>query len=120
MGVANGGDHHNIVSDNVCSYNGMCGIDANRGEEQVVTGNLLLSNSRNAPGDWPGIRLHDLERSIVQGNRCADDQETPTQLRGIVESGQSDCNLVSGNLCVGMQSAVVTVGRNSRAEGNLV
>ena len=119
-GVANGGDHHNVVSDNVCSYNGLCGIDANRGEEQVITGNLLLSNSREEPGRWPGIQVRDLQRALVQGNRCADDQEVPTQMRGIVESGTSDSNLISGNLCVGMEEAVTVTGRNSRAEGNLV
>lgn len=119
-GVANGGDHHNIVDSNVCSYNDLCGIDANRGEEQVITGNLLLGNSRGEPDRYPGIRLHDLTHSIVQGNRCADDQQTPTQTGGIVESGDSDYNLISGNLCAGMRAAVVVCGRNSRAEGNLV
>ena len=118
-GVANGGDHHNIVSDNVCSYNGRSGIDANRGEEQVITGNLLLSNSREAPGKWPAIRLDDLLRTIVQGNRCADDQESPTQTKGIIESGKSDYNLMIGNLCVGMEEGLTAVGKNSRAEGNL-
>ena len=119
-GVAGGGDHHCVISDNVCSYNARCGIDANRGEEQVITGNLLLGNSREAPGRWPGIRLDDLERAIVQGNRCADDQEAPTQTLGIVESGTSDTNLIGGNLCVGMAEGVVVVGEHSRAEGNLV
>ena len=119
-GVADAGDHHNIVSSNVSSYNAMCGIDAHRGEEQVITGNLLLGNSRADPGRYPGVRMHDLSRSLVQGNRCADDQETPTQTLGIVESGDSDQNLISGNLCVGMEGAVIVTGRNSRAEGNLV
>ncbi len=119
-GVANGGDHHNIVSDNVCAYNKCCGIDASRGEEQVIAGNLLLSNSREAAGRWPGIRLHDLERTIVRGNRCVDDQANPTQTRGIVESGSSDYNLMGGNMCVGMREPIVLSGPNSRAEGNLV
>ncbi len=118
-GVANGGDHHDIISSNVCSYNGLCGIDANRGEEQVITGNLLLSNSQQESGRWPGIRLHDIRLSLVQGNRCADDQETSTQKKGIIESGESDLNLVNGNLCAGMKETVVTVGSNSRAECNL-
>ena len=82
------------------SYNGMCGIDANRGDEQVITGNLLLSNSRAEKGKYPGIRVQDLTHSIVQGNRCADDQEKPTQLKGIEESGESDYNLIGSNLCV--------------------
>jgi len=119
-GVGNGFDHHDIISNNVCANNGMCGIDANRGEEQVITGNLVLNNSQKDPGKWPGIRMNDLLRTLVQGNRCADDQETPTQTQGIIESGASDYNLISGNLCVGMVEAVTAVGRNSRAEGNLV
>lgn len=119
-GVANGGDHHDVISDNVCSYNGLCGIDANRGEEQVITGNLLLGNSRSEPGRWPGVRLHDMRHTLVQGNRCADDQDPLTQTSGIVESGESDVNLVSGNMCVGMRVGVEIVGAGSRAEGNLV
>ena len=119
-GVANGGDHHNIASNNVCSHNGMCGIDANRGEEQVMTGNLLLGNSRAEPGKYPGIRVHDLTHSIIQGNRCADDREPQTQQKGIEESGASDYNLISGNLCAGMAQAIAIVGKHSRAEGNLV
>ncbi|MBT3265977.1 right-handed parallel beta-helix repeat-containing protein [Candidatus Poribacteria bacterium] len=119
-GVANGGDHHDIISNNVCSYNGLCGIDANRGEEQLITGNLLLGNSRSDPGRWPGVRLHDMRHTLVQGNRCADDQDTPTQTFGIVESGESDVNLVSGNLCAGMSVGVEIAGPGSQAEGNLV
>jgi len=119
-GVANGFDHHDIISNNVCANNGQCGIDANQGEEQVITGNLLLNNSQKSPGKWPAIRMHDLLRTLVQGNRCADDQDVPTQLCGIVESGKSDYNLINGNLCVGMDEAVTALGRNSRAEGNLV
>ncbi|MDA0709615.1 MAG: right-handed parallel beta-helix repeat-containing protein [bacterium] len=118
-GVGNGVDRHDIISNNVCANNGLCGIDANRGEEQMINGNLLLNNSQKAPGVWPGIRLHDLRRGLVQGNRCVDDQESPTQTQGIVESGSSDENLVSGNLCVTMVDAVKMVGRNSRSEGNL-
>ena len=105
------GNRHNIVSNNVCSYNGMCGIDANRGDEQVITGNLLLSNSQAEKGKYPGIRMYDLTHSIVQGNRCADDQEKPTQLKGIDESGASDYNLISGNLCVGIGQGYCCCGK---------
>jgi parallel beta-helix repeat protein len=118
-GVARGGDHHNVISDNVCAYNSQWGIEATRGDEQVITGNLLLSNSQAERGKHCGIRLHDMERCIVQGNRCADDQERPTQTQGIVESGTSDLNLISGNLLVGMETPVVVIGKRSRAEGNL-
>ena len=90
------------------------------GEEQVITGNLLLSNSQEEAGKWPGIRMEDLTNTIAQANRCADDQKRQTQTQGIVESGKSDNNLISGNLCVGMKEGIVVVGGRSRAEGNLV
>ena len=79
----------------------------------------MLSNSQEEPGAWPGIRMDDLTHTMVQGNRCADDQKKPTQLQGIVESGESDHNLISGNHCVGMKEGIRVVGRESRAEGNL-
>ena len=52
-GVAHGGDHHNIISNNVCSENAKGGIDASDGVEQVITGNLLRSNSRGEGGRLP-------------------------------------------------------------------
>jgi len=118
-GVARGGDHHNIISNNVCSYNQKWGIEATRGDEQIITGNLLLSNSQEQAGEFPGIRLHDMERNVVTSNRLADDQDEPTQTQGIVESGATDYNLISNNLCTGMKQGVVVVGAHSRAEGNL-
>jgi parallel beta-helix repeat protein len=119
-GVARGGDHHNIISDNVCSSNAKWGIEATRGDEQVITGNLVLNNSQERAGSYSGIRLHDMQRNVVTGNRLADDQEKPTQTEGIVESGDTDYNLISANLCAGMRKGVVIVGVHSLAEGNLV
>jgi parallel beta-helix repeat protein len=119
-GVARGGDHHNIISDNVCSYNQKWGIEATRGDEQAITGNLILSNSQEQAGQYPGIRLHDMQHNLVTSNRLADDQQKPTQTQGIVESGGTDYNLISNNLCTGMQEGIVIVGAHSRAEGNLL
>lgn len=122
--------HHNVISNNICSENGMSGIQARdrgpypifRGIEPgnyLITGNMLRANSREKPGVHPAICLHDAKRFIVQGNRCADGQDEPTQTRGIVESGDSDWNLITGNHCLGMTEPVTVIGRNSRAEGNL-
>jgi hypothetical protein len=61
-----------------------------------------------------------MERNIVTSNRLADDQNKPTQTQGIVESGETDYNLISSNLCVGMKEGVVIIGAHSRAEGNLL
>ncbi len=119
-GVGHHDDHHNVISNNVCSENGRSGINAHDGSEHTITGNILRSNSWDSPGTYPAIRLHSATRFLVQGNRCADDQQKPTQKRGIVETGDSDWNLVTGNVCVGMPQPVSLVGSNSLAEGNLV
>ena len=128
-GLTYGDDHHNVISNNVCSANGHSGIwvddlgvhpNANEKERggHMITGNMLRNNSQKEPGKWPALYLHNAQRFLVQGNSCVDDQEKPTQTRGIVESGTSDWNLISGNMCVGMAEAVTVVGPNSRAESN--
>ena len=72
-GVGHGEDHHNIISNNVCSENGKWGINASDGVEHVIVGNILRSNSWKKPGAYPALRLHNAKRFLVQGNRCADD-----------------------------------------------
>jgi len=125
--------HHNVVSNNVCSENGKWGILVDDtpghlvfGDEfhrlrgnYMISGNMLRNNSQKEPGVHAAIRLHNAQRFLVQGNRCDDDQEQPTQTHGIIESGDSDWNLISGNLCVRMAEPITVVGPNSRAEGNL-
>jgi len=125
--------HHNVIANNICSENGLCGIANDdtaghliSGDElrrlrggYLITGNMLRNNSQKEPGVHAALHLHNAQRFIVQGNRCTDDQVHPTQSRGIVESGDSDWNLISANLCVGMEESVTVVGANSRAEGNL-
>lgn len=118
-GVGHAGDHHNVISDNVCSENGQCGIDAFDGVEHVITGNILRANSQERAGKYPAIRLHSVERFLVQGNRCADNEPNQTQSQGIVESGASDWNLVNANMCVGMTEPIRVTGRNSIEQGNL-
>ena len=118
-GVGDVRDHHNIISNNVCSNNARWGIDAFDGDEHMITGNLLRNNSHQKAGAFAAVRLHNARRFLVQGNRCDDDQKRPTQTRGIIESGDSDWNLVSQNLCIRTAEPIVIVGPNSRAEGNL-
>ncbi len=101
---------------------------AGDGVEHVIVGNILRSNSWKKPGAYPALRLHNAKRFLVQGNRCADDVDksptvggdTPCQTRGIIESGHSDWNLVSGNICIGMAEPITVIGHNSCAQGNLL
>lgn len=118
-GVGHANDHHNVISANVCSENSRCGINAHDGADHVISGNMLRGNSTEQSGAYPALRLHNVQRFLVHGNRCGDDQEPPTQTRGIVESGASDWNLVNDNMCVGMAEPVTLIGPHSRGGGNL-
>jgi len=88
-GVGSGGvvasDLQNITSNNICSYNGYCGIHIEGGEGNVVSGNVCYANSRAEKGKYPGI-LVDIPypdqgapanktwdiAAIVTGNTCND------------------------------------------------
>ena len=119
-GLGGGGDRYNVVSSNVCRSNGRCGIDAAGGAENVIASNLCLNNSQAKAGRYPGILLHDATHTSVTGNRCLDDQDKPTQLRGICESGKSDYNLFSSNhLVTQTGEGLVMIGPKSQAHGNL-
>lgn len=87
-GLGHGGDEHNVVSGNVCEGNGQCGV-------------------------WVGEGAN----NIVSGNRCGDDQHTPTQ--GIVEDDRCSHNVVSGNLASTPGPSVVSKGQGTSAQGNV-
>jgi len=84
-GVGSGGvvisDVQNITSNNICSYNGNCGIHINGGEGNIISGNVCYGNSRAEKGRYPGIlidipgtpanKVWDIA-AIVTGNSCND------------------------------------------------
>ena len=118
-GVGHGEDRHNVINNNVCSENAQWGIDAFDGADHVISGNIIRANSQAQSGRYAAIRLHNVERFIVHGNRCGDDQAKPTQALGIVETGMSDFNLVADNICSGMQEPIRVIGTNSQCEANI-
>lgn len=118
-GLGNGGDRFNIVQGNACTGNAECGILANDGANNSITGNICVGNSTSKPGAYPGIRLHNVTEMTVTSNRCGDD-EKKTQSSGIEETGVSDRNLMVGNNCCGNAGAgVKRTGKNSSAANNL-
>ena len=98
-GLGGGGDTFNVVSNNVCEFNGRCGIEAANGAENSIAGNVCLNNSQSSPRKFSGILVKDSCNTLVTGNRCADDQKRKTQKYGIEECGKSEGNLIVGNLC---------------------
>jgi parallel beta-helix repeat protein len=90
-------DQANIVSDNVCHHNGHHGIEAAASVNNVIRGNVCRNNSTAEPGRYAGIYLRAATGTVVQGNLCYDDQETPTQTRGVVNEEPKGQNLITDN-----------------------
>ncbi len=115
-----GGDRFNVVSNNVCRHNGRWGIQAVRGRNNIITGNICLDNSRSKPGRYSGILVADTTHTLVTGNRCGTDGKKPTQKFGIEESGKSDANVFSANICEGnLAGGIAIVGKSSQLSANI-
>ncbi len=120
------GDTLNTCIGNTCVDNGKAGIHMNGykntdGKNNSVINNVCLNNSRSKPGAYPGILLSDTKDSLVEGNRCGDDQKIPTQLHGIRETGRSDRNQIINNQAARLNKdaiSIVILGANTKAAGN--
>ncbi len=120
------GDTLNTCIGNTCTDNGRAGIHMNGyrntdGRNNSVINNICLNNSRSKPGAYPGILLSDTKDSLVEGNRCGDDQKIPTQLMGIRETGRSDRNQIVNNQTARAnkdETSIVILGANTKAAGN--
>ncbi len=112
------------ISDNICTYNYMSGIqcsDQGGGQSAkrlVIKGNVCLNND-NAPGTQAGILLYaeagaELSHTIVEGNICGDTRDTPTQYWGIrATTGTNKKHLFRGNLCFGNKSSGIAIAASS-------
>ena len=114
-------DSNNIVSNNVCESNNRCGIEGTEGSNFVVSNNICRNNSRGSSGRFPGILLQNCSGMIVTGNLCHDDREDDkkTQKFGIEETGKSDNNIITSNICRGnIVSGIKINGERTRSKNN--
>jgi len=100
-GLGDSGDKFNTVAKNVISGNGMHGIQMWDGDNNTVTDNTVSNNSQLAPGRFSGICLGKTSLSVVQRNRCFDDQPSKTQKHGIEELADCRENRIGENRCHG-------------------
>jgi len=121
-GLGGGGDTFNVVSGNTCYGNGRHGIHAENGKGNVITGNICYDNSTAEPGKYAGIALENTTDTTVSGNVCGSKIERnkqPTQGYGIMETGASNRNVISGNnLLANTRGGVLTVGADTEVFGN--
>ena len=73
----------------------------------VITDNVCENNSQEEPGKWPGILVENTHSSVISGNRCLDFQpdSTKTQYVGILVTGKSRNNVITGNVLSGHKVA---------------
>jgi parallel beta-helix repeat protein len=112
LGVGgDGGDRYNVVSGNFCYNNARSGIECTLGGNNVVVNNVCENNSQSEPGKWPGILVEDTHSSVISGNRCLDFQQpdsTRTQYYGILVTGSSRDNTITGNILSGHAKAGIS------------
>jgi len=119
-GLGEADDRFNAVTNNICRRNGLWGIHAHHGSDNVIAGNVCLDNSQKQPCTCGGIGLADCARTLVSANRCGSEGDKPTQRFGIEETGTSDTNVFIGNLCAGNRDGGLSVvGPNSQVSGNV-
>jgi parallel beta-helix repeat protein len=90
-------DRYCVIADNVCCGNGWCGIHGYGSVGNVIRGNICRNNSQAEPGKHAGIFLTGHEDNVVTGNLCLDDQDTPTQTRGIESIDPAGENVITDN-----------------------
>ena len=106
-----GGDRYNVVSGNFCYNNAKSGIECKVGGNNIITNNVCENNSQSEPGRWPGILVRDTHSSIISGNRCLDFQQPDsalTQGYGILVTGDSRDNIITGNLITGFVTSGIS------------
>lgn len=73
------------------------GIQIN-GDNMVVCDNIVRhAGNTGGSNPWAGIDLNNASHCIVTGNRCYDDNATPTQKYGLVSRGTADFNTIGVN-----------------------
>jgi len=118
-GLGDSGDIDNVVENNLCQENALCGIALWDGASNTVKNNTCANNSRASPGQWSGIRLSKTDKSVVSGNRCFDSQQTKTQKHGIEESADCRENTIMGNDCRGnARQGLALAGQGGTRKGN--
>jgi parallel beta-helix repeat protein len=100
-GLGDSGDKFNTVAKNIISGNGRHGIQVWDGESNTVIDNTVSNNSQSASGRFSGIWLGKTSLSVVQRNRCFDDQPTKTQKHGVEELADCRENRIAENQCHG-------------------
>ncbi len=124
---AGGGRGSNLaIVGNLVAFNRESGIILSAASDYQVTNNLVRNNGQNVSSgrDRSGIMLDGSSDCLIAGNRCLDDQTSPTQQEGIRLLDASR-NLVESNFCNGnAHNGIILVNasqnqiHDNRCEGN--
>jgi len=86
-----------------------------------ITGNTIKNPSGKSPGEFSGIHIQNTSHSIISHNIIIDDRNEKIMRAAIEETGDSDYNIITNNrVNKGKSDDIVTTGKNTRKEGNVV
>jgi parallel beta-helix repeat protein len=116
-----------VVDGNVTDSNGHQGIQISESSDIVVSNNICKNNGQSG-SQGQGIRVWalsaDVNRVVVRGNRCFDDQGTKTQTDGIKLQAESGFTLtgaiVEGNHLEGNGTNAYSTGGAGTITGTIV
>lgn len=119
--------NRNIVRRNFVSASGRHGIVLDDANDNDIERNHCFNNGQLATGHGIAIGVFGASQKYndVRGNRCYDNQGTPTQSYGINEvssSNSSDYNRIAGNRCYGnsQSNQMFTAGEHTKTNGNIL
>ncbi|MFC1479455.1 nitrous oxide reductase family maturation protein NosD [Planctomycetota bacterium] len=95
IGGLGSGDQFNVVSGNICVGNAEYGIEAENSICNIIQGNICRNNCKKKR--TAGIYLKNHRDTIVRDNLCVDNQEKPTQTKGVVSEAPAGKNIIENN-----------------------
>jgi hypothetical protein len=89
------------------------------GKRNTLSGAFIFNSGQGSPATYDGLVIENATGCIVSGCIVTDYQANKTQRRGIVETGNSDENLIEGNDFRGNIEESVFIGARDEVKGNL-
>ena len=112
--------HRFTVSGCRVSRNRAAGIQVFNANNGMITGNVVMNNHQDVGTIFPyGIRIHNVSRTVVTGDKIGDDQAAATQTYQLLEGGTSNHNTIVGNDLTPGPNPLVTTGANTKVAHNM-
>lgn len=86
------------INDNIIYESNLSGILIQDASVMNIANNMIKNSGDSEQLEAAGIYLSNVTSSVINGNTILDDQVSPTQSYGILETDTSDFNIITGNM----------------------